>query len=392
MNSSFTTPRRLLLRLDDGCLICNPLVLGDRGKQSVEDQAAVLLSPEKCQELGRVQHADVIRAYKLLDSIRASARSAVGTLSGDQTPRNEEHRTVKRAKVARELLSPTLTAGSGGAPPPPDWEDRCAKMLNSVKEFLRRTQALHIFDRPVEANLVPDYYNIVKNPMDLGTMTRKLSQHEYTKPAEFVADMRLIWSNCSLYNKKGDFIEKSGSLTCQHFENLWGKSGLSDGNERQKRPNAGHAAAKYEPSNPISQRKAARGTTSAGGSISRRNGAGRSKKGRSDGPISRRKGGKSKTSAAPPMSRDQMSLLAQKLGQLDEDSLQGVINIIKERTHLANTDDEIELDIEALDNETLWSLDHYLNRVLGGAGPHASGAWGNDSGSDSETSTESESN
>ncbi|KAF4986789.1 hypothetical protein FDECE_15767, partial [Fusarium decemcellulare] len=48
---------------------------------------------------------------------------------------------------------------------------------------------------------VPDYYNLIKNPMDLGTMTKKLKGLTYKSKAEFVVDLNLIWDNCLKYNQ-----------------------------------------------------------------------------------------------------------------------------------------------------------------------------------------------
>jgi hypothetical protein len=48
---------------------------------------------------------------------------------------------------------------------------------------------------------IPDYFLIVKHPMDLGTVQDKLKRNLYPTPDEFAADMRLVFSNCRLYNK-----------------------------------------------------------------------------------------------------------------------------------------------------------------------------------------------
>lgn len=97
-------------------------------------------------------------------------------------------------------------------------------------------------------------------------------------------------------------------------------------------------------------------------------------------------GGKKGGATAMLMSHDQKVALAEKLGDLDEAALHGVVGIIRERTQLGGDDEEIELDIEALDSGTLWALDGYLKNLDGGAAPAA-----DDSGSDSDSSTESDS-
>ncbi|KAF4961905.1 hypothetical protein FSARC_9981 [Fusarium sarcochroum] len=48
----------------------------------------------------------------------------------------------------------------------------------------------------------PEYYNIIKNPMDLGSMTKKLKSLTYKSKADFVVDLNLIWDNCLRYNQE----------------------------------------------------------------------------------------------------------------------------------------------------------------------------------------------
>ncbi|KAK1587915.1 hypothetical protein Q3G72_018228 [Acer saccharum] len=48
-----------------------------------------------------------------------------------------------------------------------------------------------------------DYYDIIKNPMDLGTVKSKLNKNLYDSPADFAADVRLTFKNAMTYNPKG---------------------------------------------------------------------------------------------------------------------------------------------------------------------------------------------
>ena len=47
---------------------------------------------------------------------------------------------------------------------------------------------------------IPDYHNIVKKPMDFGTIKTKLKENQYSKLQEFMEDMDLVYYNCRLYN------------------------------------------------------------------------------------------------------------------------------------------------------------------------------------------------
>jgi len=42
-----------------------------------------------------------------------------------------------------------------------------------------------LFQQPVTADIAPDYAAIIKNPMDFGTMRKKLSESEYKTLAQF---------------------------------------------------------------------------------------------------------------------------------------------------------------------------------------------------------------
>ena len=63
-----------------------------------------------------------------------------------------------------------------------------------------------------------DYLQVVKEPMDLGTIRSKLTKNEYKKPAEFARDMRLVWSNCKLYNQDGSDLYLLADDLAQKFE------------------------------------------------------------------------------------------------------------------------------------------------------------------------------
>jgi ATPase family AAA domain-containing protein 2 len=52
----------------------------------------------------------------------------------------------------------------------------------------------------VDKEDAPDYYDIIKTPMDLSTMYDKVNKEEYSCAAEFIADIDLICSNCLEYN------------------------------------------------------------------------------------------------------------------------------------------------------------------------------------------------
>ncbi len=48
-----------------------------------------------------------------------------------------------------------------------------------------------------------DYGFIIKHPMDLSTVSRKLREEKYNFVEEVLDDIQLIWDNCKAYNQSG---------------------------------------------------------------------------------------------------------------------------------------------------------------------------------------------
>lgn len=55
---------------------------------------------------------------------------------------------------------------------------------------------------------VPDYYDIIKQPMDLSTIKKKLDRKQYKSPKEFKDDLDLMFRNCYFYNPPDNFVVK----------------------------------------------------------------------------------------------------------------------------------------------------------------------------------------
>ncbi|XP_057628682.1 transcription intermediary factor 1-alpha isoform X3 [Chionomys nivalis] len=77
------------------------------------------------------------------------------------------------------------------------------------------------FQDPVPLT-VPDYYKIIKNPMDLSTIKKRLQEDYcmYTKPEDFVADFRLIFQNCAEFNEPDSEVANAGIKLESYFEEL----------------------------------------------------------------------------------------------------------------------------------------------------------------------------
>ncbi|XP_045503151.1 bromodomain-containing protein 1 isoform X2 [Colias croceus] len=86
--------------------------------------------------------------------------------------------------------------------------DRAA--LHKLLRQLRQRDASDIFTEPVDLNEVPDYSTIVKHPMDLSTMGKKLDKGLYKTIDDVEADFQLMIENCLTYNNKDTVFYKAG--------------------------------------------------------------------------------------------------------------------------------------------------------------------------------------
>uniref|UniRef100_A0A7S3R1G0 Bromo domain-containing protein n=1 Tax=Dunaliella tertiolecta TaxID=3047 RepID=A0A7S3R1G0_DUNTE len=78
-----------------------------------------------------------------------------------------------------------------------------------------------LFAAPVKEKEAPGYHEVVKQPMDLGTIDDRLRKRRYSSVQQFLSDVALVWHNCFLYNEEGDLVYESGRAAQQLFNALW---------------------------------------------------------------------------------------------------------------------------------------------------------------------------
>ncbi|KAK7066065.1 histone acetyltransferase, partial [Halocaridina rubra] len=89
--------------------------------------------------------------------------------------------------------------------------------LETLLEELLKHPSSWPFSKPVSRKDAPDYYDIVKKPMDFRTIQTKLYDMKYMKDEEFIADVMLVFQNCQQYNMEETDEYKSGLLLSKHF-------------------------------------------------------------------------------------------------------------------------------------------------------------------------------
>ncbi|KAM9472796.1 bromodomain-containing protein 4-like isoform 7-T8 [Salvelinus alpinus] len=102
-------------------------------------------------------------------------------------------------------------------PPPPEYINpsqpkRQTNQLQYLLKVVLKTLWKHHFSWPFQAPVdavklnLPDYYKIIKVPMDMGTIKKRLENSYYWNAQECIQDFNTMFTNCYIYNKPGDDI------------------------------------------------------------------------------------------------------------------------------------------------------------------------------------------
>ncbi|XP_076951264.1 uncharacterized protein LOC143624531 [Bidens hawaiensis] len=108
---------------------------------------------------------------------------------------------------------------SGPTTPLPD-----KKLLVFILDRLQKKDTHAVFSEPVDPDELPDYHEVIKHPMDFGTVRSKLDGGRYANLEELESDVYLICSNAMQYNSSDTVYFRQAraiqELAKRDFENL----------------------------------------------------------------------------------------------------------------------------------------------------------------------------
>ncbi|CAL1535554.1 unnamed protein product [Lymnaea stagnalis] len=108
------------------------------------------------------------------------------------------HSSRSRSHKENVHVTPTLRGSRRG----PSELSLCEEVLQKVMKH----KSSWPFLEPVDKKLVPDYYVLIKKPMDFQTMLKKCTRLSYASPQEFIEDAALVFENAETYNKPGSEV------------------------------------------------------------------------------------------------------------------------------------------------------------------------------------------
>lgn len=160
----------------------------------------------------------------------APATPTTVTISKPSKPKEpkelKEHRESKEPKAPKPPKP--ISAQTDGMP----LED--LKKAKRILSKLLKHKASFWFRQPVDPirDGAPDYFKYVKIPMDLGTVQTKLDNSRYKTLKEFENDIRLVFSNCYVFNPRGTEVYNEGQALEALYEKEWARiNGQGKGGE-----------------------------------------------------------------------------------------------------------------------------------------------------------------
>ncbi|XP_047156269.1 transcription factor GTE8 [Vigna umbellata] len=222
-----------------------------------------------------------------------------------------------------------------------------AMLMKDCEVLLKRLMTHQygwVFNTPVDVvklNL-PDYFSIIKRPMDLGTVKSKIGAGAYAGPLEFADDVRLTFSNAMTYNPPGNDVHLMADTLSKFFELRWKtiekKLPRNDALPLPAKPNNSEGVKTKKPAPPSKKRKIA-----------------------SLPP---------QPEIMPPakkvMSDQEKHDLGRELESLLGEMPMHIIDFLKEHSSNGREcgEDEIEIDIDDLSDDTLFTLRKLLDDFL----------------------------
>jgi len=277
----------------------------------------------------------------------------------------------------------------------PPFYPACRQLIRT----LRAKKESIPFHEPVDTVVVPDYLSIIKTPMDLSTVSEKLKVRAYEVYEDFACDVRLIFRNCVTYNKPDTLyaayarvleelftVEEHKMRARGRLENVVVKPQRNTTPRRRGKP----APEVEDEMMRLKQQLKAIQSQLHGLQGSKAEQAlwdvanqGKGKKQRKTPVPKNNTKRKSKSASLPvglsfgqsdsesdddevPMTFEEKCELSENINCLPGHKLGRVVQIIRQyMPELSRGDqDEIEIDIDALDNRTLRHLEGYVNSCL----------------------------
>ncbi|KAK6919154.1 NET domain [Dillenia turbinata] len=313
-----------------------------------------------------------ISAFENSQGVSDSVEKEKRTPKANQFYRNSEFLLAKDkfppAESNKKSKSNGKKHGGGGDVGPGfgigKYSHQVFKSCSNLLEKLMKHKHGWVFNIPVDVKGMGlhDYFTIIKYPMDLGTVKSRLNKNWYKSPREFAEDVRLTFRNAMTYNPKGQDVYVMAELLSKIFEDKWAV--IEAEYRRELMLQIDYESSLPTPTSrrgppappPLNVRRILDRSESMTQPV-----ASKLKPAYHTPRTPVPKKPKAKDLHKRDMTYEEKQKLSTNLQNLPSEKLDNIVQIIKKGNSALNQhDDEIEVDIDNVDTETLWELDRFV--------------------------------
>ncbi len=205
----------------------------------INEQLLIKSSKKKKKKRSRMSLEDGNKSSKNNDETVGDDLNDNSDVDGGLSDEEDSNRRKKSKKVGiskkearrRRAWAPgkDLTSDAGLA-----WPSFPSEKLHSVlrslldKVIKNDQQKGGIFSEPVPKDEFPEYYDMIDEPMDYGTMSKKLDRGDYRSARAMQIDFRLIMSNCLQFNSPNSDIVQEAKRQVLDRPNLLKESAMEN--------------------------------------------------------------------------------------------------------------------------------------------------------------------
>lgn len=181
----------------------------------VVEQAPPVLLLNKPSKRDKIKNESTLRSPLTPIAPALKLTFAAGTPTTPKLSQSGPGPKTPRVGIAPPQAKPIKPKETKAAPPPPapvkvqrvdvyKLHKACGR---KTMELIMADKHASIFLQPVDPirDSAPNYFEVIREPMDLSTMRAKLDANKYKNIEELAADFRLMIANCKHYNSDGSY-------------------------------------------------------------------------------------------------------------------------------------------------------------------------------------------
>jgi len=146
----------------------------------------------------------VVTSGVIAPPVKSSAKNSKPPSPVPSSNKGSEDRSLLDSFTLDQIATHLASLNRAAELPPAKLKQKCLEVLKGLQSH----QHGWVFNVPVDPEELglPDYFDIIKKPMDLGSTQKKLEKGEYHAIKDFQSDVNLSFDNAMTYNEQGSVV------------------------------------------------------------------------------------------------------------------------------------------------------------------------------------------